>query len=196
MRDLQDVELRQPVGEQDRVHVILGVTGEQEPAPVRFSQHHDRRVVDAPPRGGRLERNRALLRPQDAEADLVQLEMGTGGERGARRTMAQGGVPRLPAGPRAVHARLVDTADAISLQDADQPSHVVLVRVGQDDDVDAAVPGRDPRVQLEEQAVRVGSAVHQHPGAAAALEQDRVPLADVEHHEAGHARRGVAHCDR
>jgi len=87
VRDLQDVELRQPAGEQGRVHVVLGITGEQEPAPVHLAQQDDRRVVDAAPGVGRFERHRAGFRPQDAEADLVEPDEGAGSEGRARRAV-------------------------------------------------------------------------------------------------------------
>ena len=66
--DLEDVELRQAAGEQRRVHVVLGITGEQEPAPVRLAEEDDRRVVDAAPDAGGFERHGAGFRPQDGEA--------------------------------------------------------------------------------------------------------------------------------
>jgi hypothetical protein len=43
---------------------------------------------------------------------------------------------------------------------------VILVRVGQDHRVDPAVPRRDPRVEDDEQSVRVGAAIDQQPAAA------------------------------
>ena len=66
---------------------------------------------------------------------------------------------------------------------------MVFVRVGQDDDVQAAVPRRDPLVERDEHPVRVRAAVDEHPGTGARLQQDRVALADVEHRDPGGPRR-------
>ena len=54
---------------------------------------------------------------------------------------------------------------------------MVLVRVGQDDDVDPAVPRREAPIERDEQPVRVRSAVDEQPAAARALDEDRVALA-------------------
>jgi hypothetical protein len=65
---------------------------------------------------------------------------------------------------------------------------VVLVGVGQDEDVDPAVPGWQPPIELDEEAVRIRAGVDEHPTAVAALDEDRVALADVED---GDPRRAV-----
>ena len=65
---------------------------------------------------------------------------------------------------------------------------MVLVRVGQDEDVDPAIPRRQPSVELDEEPIGIGAAVDQHPPAAAALDEDRIALADVED---GDPRRAV-----
>ena len=52
--------------------------------------------------------------------------------------------------------------------------------MGQDEDVDPAVPRRQPPIELDEEPVRIGSAVDEHPAASTALDEDRVALADVE----------------
>ena len=58
---------------------------------------------------------------------------------------------------------------------------MVLVRVREHHDVDATIPGRQDGVELGEDAVRVGPAVDEHPRAVAALDEDCVALAHVEH---------------
>ncbi len=57
---------------------------------------------------------------------------------------------------------------------------MVLVRVGQDQEVDPPIPGRQPGVERQQEPIRVRSAVDQQPPAPSALDQDRVALADVE----------------
>jgi len=48
------------------------------------------------------------------------------------------------------------------------------------DEVEATVPGRQPGVEGHEQSVRIGTAVDEQPPAAIALDEYRVPLADVQ----------------
>jgi hypothetical protein len=57
---------------------------------------------------------------------------------------------------------------------------MVLVRMGQDQGVDAAVPWRDPTVEDDHEPSRVGAAVDQEPAATRTLDEDRVALADIE----------------
>jgi hypothetical protein len=58
---------------------------------------------------------------------------------------------------------------------------VILVRVGQDHDVDAPVPRREALVERLEQAIRIRPAVDHHPAALFPFHEDGVALADVEH---------------
>jgi hypothetical protein len=64
--------------------------------------------------------------------------------------------------------------------------------MAQDQDVDPPIPGRDPGVELDDQALGIGSAVDQQPAAPVALDQDRVPLADVEDRDMDPPVRGSA----
>jgi hypothetical protein len=68
---------------------------------------------------------------------------------------------------------------------------VILVRVGEDHQVDPTIPGRNVRIELDEQPIRVGPAVHQQAAAAVALDQDRVALPDIEHGQMDAAVRSV-----
>ena len=94
-----------------------------------------------------------------------------------------------------MHPGLEDPAHAVALQDPDEAGDVILVRMCQHDEVDPAVPRRDSRIELGEQPLRVRSAVHEHPAAGAALDEDRVALAHIEHHEAGLTAGGVGEGD-
>jgi hypothetical protein len=69
---------------------------------------------------------------------------------------------------------------------------VILVRVRQQGEVDAAVPGWEALVEAADEEVRVGPAVHEEPGAGDPFKQDGVSLPDVEHRHA-QALRGP--CD-
>jgi hypothetical protein len=68
---------------------------------------------------------------------------------------------------------------------------VILVRVGEDHQVDPTIPGRNVRIELDEQPIRVGPAVHQQTAAAVALDQNRVALPDIEHGQMDAAVRSV-----
>ncbi|MEI8333528.1 MAG: hypothetical protein WCH74_06710, partial [Chloroflexota bacterium] len=62
---------------------------------------------------------------------------------------------------------------------------MVVVRVREHDDVDPPVPRRDPRVERGDETLGIGPAVDEEAAAALADDEDRVPLADVEHHDVG-----------
>ena len=191
VRHLEHVQARQPSGDEDRVHVVLRVAREQESPPLSLAEEDHRGVVDPPAAVGRFGRHGPGVRPQDGQQDLVEPDPGAGREGAACGAVPQGRVPRDPAGAGAAHAGFVDLPDAVPLQHPDQACDVVLVRMGQHQHVDPAVPRRDAGVQLEQEPVRVRPAVDEHPGPAPALEQDGIPLADVEHHETGRAGRGI-----
>ena len=72
---------------------------------------------------------------------------------------------------------------------------MVLVRVRDDDEVDAPVPGGNARVQGRDEPVRVRPSVHEDAAAALAGEEDRVALSHVEDLEAGTAVRGAGRAD-
>ena len=88
-------------------------------------------------------------------------------------------------GLRPAHARLRHLAHAVPLEDERQARDVVLVGVGEHDEVDPAVPRRHPRVERDEEPVGVGAAVHEHPPARRPGHEDRVALADVEDDDVG-----------
>jgi hypothetical protein len=195
MGDLEDVDPRQPTGEQQRIHVVLDVAGEQEVTIVDRAQQHDRDPVDEGAIARGLDGDIAPVRPQDADRDVVHAEPVAGGQpepsggAGPRQPLLPGGIP----GSRATHARLEDGPDAIAVEQQHEPRDVVLVRVGQDDRVDPPVPGWDPTVELDEQAVGIRPPVDQQATAPGALDEDRVALADIEHGDPGDPGRQADH---
>ena len=189
MGDLEHVHGRQAALEEPGVDVVLRVARQEEPGPARVTEQDDRLVVDRAPVVGRVDRHR-LRRPQHLEPDLVEPQPGTLREPPARRPVGEGLVPRGPARTRPVHPVLEHPPDLVPLQHADEARHVVLVRVGQHHDVDAAVPRRDPRVELHEEPLGVRPAVDEHPRAPRGLDEDRVALADVEDAQARDPRGG------
>ena len=124
------------------------------------------------PVSGGSARDAARQRPQDRQRHLVDLEVVARGETQADRRpgAAESGGPGGIAGARPAHARLEDLADTISIEQERQTGDVVLVRMGQDDRVDPPVPRRDPLVEVDEQAVRVGTAIDQQATAARTLD--------------------------
>ena len=88
----------------------------------------------------------------------------------------EGGVAR----PGTMHPDLGHGPDPISLEEDGQARHVILVRVGQHDEVDAPIPRRQSLVEHDQQAVRVGAAIDEHPAAGVALDEDGITLPDVE----------------
>ncbi len=65
---------------------------------------------------------------------------------------------------------------------------MVLVRVREHDEVDPAVPRRDPGVEGDEEPIRVRAAVHEQPATPRRLDEDRVALPDVERRRRGRGR--------
>ncbi len=86
----------------------------------------------------------------------------------------------VDAGSAALQAGFGDAADAVARREAGQAAGVVLVRVRQDDEVDASVPDRDALVQATYEEVGVGAAVHEHARPTGGLHEDGVALAHVE----------------
>jgi hypothetical protein len=191
MGDLQEVEPRQSPGQQAWIDVLLDVAGQQEAALTDRPQKHDRHVVDARPGVGRLGRDLAADRPEDTQTDLVDRQPVAGRDRemGWRADLAETIEPCGVARPRAAHTRFEHPPDAVAREQQREPSNVVLVGMGQDDHVDPAIPRRDAPVELDEQPIRVRSAVDQQSTAARALDEDRIALADVEDRDPGDAGR-------
>jgi hypothetical protein len=95
-----------------------------------------------------------------------------------------------------VHPGLEHPPDAVSPEDPDEPRDVILVGMGQHDNVDPPVPGRHLLVESDEEPVRIRPAVDEHPCATAAFDQDRVALAHIKHHEACRSPRDIGHRQR
>jgi hypothetical protein len=96
-------------------------------------------------------------------------------------------VPRRVSRPGTEHARLEHPSDPVAVEEQRQTGDMILVRMGQDDGVDASVPRRDAPVELDEQPVRVRPAIDQETPAAAPLDEDGVSLPDIEHRDPGDA---------
>ncbi len=110
----------------------------------------------------------------------------------AARHGSQRPLPCRIAGTGPDHPRLEDATDPVACQQQGEAGDVVLVRMGQDHGIDPPVPRRDPRVEHDEQPIRVGAAIHEKPSAAGTLDEDRVALADVEDRDAGDPGRSCS----
>jgi hypothetical protein len=74
-----------------------------------------------------------------------------------------------------------EEAHLVSAQDLAQPSQVVLVRVGEDHDLDLPLVKRQGLADAPQGQVRIHAGVDQGRAPIRRLDQDRVALADIEH---------------
>ena len=192
--DLEDVHPGQAARHELGIDALLDVAGEKEALATDLAEEHDRDVVDRRAAVGRALGDPPGVGPQHAQADVVDREPVSGRESLPGRPLDGALEPRLPgrvAGTGPDHAGLVDTLDTVALEQEDQAPDVILVRVRQDDRVDAAIPRRQSLVEGDEEVARVRPAVDEQPAAPAPLDEDRVALADVDDREARDAVRAV-----
>ncbi len=180
--DLQQVDVRQAPRHEHRVHVLFGVPGEQEAPPIGFAEQHDRRVVDAAAGGRGLHGHRPRVRPEHTQRQPVDADPVTRRNlfapqpgRAQRRSVGRVAWPISP------HARLGDPPHPIAGENGGEAGRVVVVRVREDDEVEAAVPRRQPGVEDGTQAAWIRPAIDEDPGIVGGSDQDRVALAHVEH---------------
>jgi hypothetical protein len=185
MGDLEEVDVREAAPDELGIDALLDVAGQQEPVLADLAEEHDRDVVDRRPAVGWSFGHPVRVGPEDAKADPVEAQPVARRQATAWRPTV--GQPRRPcpvAGTRPDHARLVHAADPIAREQRGQARHVVLVRVGQDQDVDAAVPRRESFVERDEQASGIRPTVDDESPTPVTLDQDPVALPDVEDHDA------------
>jgi hypothetical protein len=194
--NLQHVEWRirlgQPGGEEPWIDLFLDVAGEQHAPVAETNVEHERHVVDGRASVGRPQRDTARWRPPDRDAHAVESEMVPRGN--DPRLAVELGHPAPEGGVTwagADHSGFGDAADPVAIEQQRQSADVVLVRMGDDHQVEPPVPRRQPLVEEGEQAVRVGSGVDEDPAAGWSLEQDRVTLTHVED---GHVQPEIRPC--
>lgn len=192
---LEHVDPGESARDQRGVHVVLGVTREQEAVPGCLTEQHNRRVVDSAAGAAGIQRHVAAARPEHAERHVAHVQHVALGKHRARRGVAlpQGQVPGVPPGAAAAHPRLKHAANAVSLQRPDQPGDVILMRVRQHHDIQSPIPRRHHGVQFCQQARGVRAAIHEHAPPVAALHKDGVALADVEHDQSVRPTGHVGH---
>lgn len=184
MSDLEHGDARQAPLDEDGVDVVLGVRFEQHAPVADLREEHDREIVHPAARIRRRAGDGTGVGPEDLEHHLVEPEAVSrvkpfGAEAARTERLDEGGVPGpLPGEPRLEHA-----TDPVAAEDERQAGNVVLVRMGEHDEVEAMVPRRQPAIEHADEAIRVGAAVDQKAAALGGLDEDRVALADVEHRE-------------
>lgn len=184
MRHLQQVERGHPSREQLGIHAFFHVARQQEPLVADLAEQDDRDVVDPRAAVGRPLGHPVGIGPEDPQADRIEHQPIACREAPsrwpARREHCR---PGVVAGSRPDHPRFVHPPHSIALQQRSEAGDVVLVGVGEHEDVDAPIPGRQALVQRQQQAARIRSAVDDHPAASIPEDQDAVALPDVEHHD-------------
>ncbi len=193
--DLQEIDRRQSARREERIDVVLDIARQQDPAPVDLAEQDDRDVVDRATAVGRLGRDASGVRPEHVEVEVVDRESIAGDEEPSWRRPDLGKlrIPRPVARARAAHARFEDPPDPVAIQQQRQPGDVVLVGMGEHEDVDPPVPRRETLVELDDQPVRIGSSVDEHPSASSAFDEDRITLPDVEDGDGRRSVRAVGH---
>lgn len=151
---------------QRRIDVVLDITGQQEAPLAEAEVEDERRVVDGPTDRRRPGRQRAGRWPTDIHHDAVERDSIPGREHGGPAALPlQLATVRDIARPVADHPVLGHRRDGVPLEEQRQSGNVILVRMGQHDEVDAPVPGRDALVQCRHEPIGVRTGVEQHPTA-------------------------------
>jgi hypothetical protein len=195
--DLQQVHPGQSAADELRVDLLLDIAGKQEAVGTGLRQEDDRHVVDGGAAVRRPFRHPVRVGPEHLEADPIEAQAVASDQPAARwATGPQGRRPGLVAGTWPERPGLVDAADAVAREQRGQSSHVVLVRVRQHEDVDAAIPRRQSLVERDQESSRVGPAIDQEATAPPTLDQDAVALTDVKDHDAGDPVGPVRERDR
>jgi hypothetical protein len=180
---LEHVHPGQAARQEQRIHVVLDVAGEQEAAACELAQEDDRAVVDPAVVGGlhKARRRGVGVGPQDAKRGPVEADAVPGGKPPGLQAMGvEGLLPGLVGRAGERQARLEDTVHAVAVERLHQAGDMIVVGVGQDDGVQAPIPGRDVAVQGGHERRPVWPAVHQDAPAAIALDEDGIALPYVE----------------
>ena len=178
--------------EEPLIHVLLEVSREQESLQADPDVEDERGVVDRSSRVWRGLGHAARRRPDDLGACPADREGIAARKLDDADTVAVGLLAkRGVAAAVAAHPVLGEHADPVARQQPGQPADVILVRVGEQHDIDATVPDRDALVETSDEDVRVASAVDEDTRPVVRLDEDRIALADVEDRdEQGPARPG------
>ena len=197
VRHLEQVERRQATAQQLRVDALLDVAGEQDALSANLTEQHDRDVVDRGAAIRRALRHPVRVGPEDAEVNRIKRQAVASGQPAVGwSAIGERGRPGVVAGTRPDHPGLVHPPDAIALEQRREARDVIFVRVGQHEDVDAAVPRRQALVERHQQPARIRAAIHDHPTAAIPEHEDAVALPDVKDDDVNGAIGSVGEGER
>ena len=184
MRRLQHIDgSRDPLGNPS-IDVGFHISGEECGESGHVQAQDDRPIVQRATAVARCPKEGCPVWPEDGQVRCTDVEPISSGEGGIREA------PRLHESPpardrrsRAALFRTGCTSDPIAIGQTGEPSEVILVRVGGDDQVDAAIPGGDEPIELDGEPRGIGPTVDEHAGVAA-LDEDGITLPNVEDRDA------------
>ncbi len=181
--DLEHVDGRQEATlEQHGLDGGLRVAGQQCGECAVAKEHHHRAVVDIAFRQGRCRVD--VGRVQDLDPGrLVERELLAGTRQHHRRGRPKGGIGQQAVGSWILEgdAGVDQRTHPEAPERVDQTGHMILVRMAQDQKVDAAREERQIGTQPAEGQLGIRAAVDEHRRPCGRLDQDRVALPDVEH---------------
>ena len=182
--DLEHVDLRdRSAREQRALDWCLGVAGQQRREACVREQQDDRAVVDVAVRQWRGRLGCAGVEHRHIGRRVERDALSGAGDDDRRRGPVRIGQQTLEGWILVANARLEDGADAEAVEHVDQSGDVILVRMGQHQQVDASREERQVRADAAKGQLRIRATVDQHGGAAGCLDQDGVALSDVERGE-------------
>jgi hypothetical protein len=188
-QQVQAVADRDARREELRVDGLFDVPRQEHATGSEAKVQHRGHVVDAGAGIGWLWRHASAGGPTNGDRRAIEAQDVTSGqaapiERKPIERLVEGGVP----GTRTTHPDVSHRAHAVAHEEEREASHMVLVRVGQHDQIDPPVPGWQVCVKCDEQPVGVRPAIDEHPTPGIALDEDGITLSDVEH---GHPQASV-----
>jgi len=180
--DLEEIDgTDQPASAEQCLDRRLGIAAQERGEGPAAQQRHDRCIVDVARRQGRGPvgcggKEQAETR-RTVEPDRLP---GHGGHE-SRPTFRPGSLEEARVARIRVRAgRVDDQSDAIALKHCGQAADMVLVGMGEDDDIDGPLPPRKRLAEPLQEKVGIGTSVDERDRARRRLDEDRVALPDVE----------------
>jgi len=188
--DLQDVDRGQHAAtEEQGLDGRLGITGEQHPEGAVLEQRDDRGVVDVAlgQRPGRV--GIGWEEDGQARAGVEGMHLAGASQDGPCAAFRRGQreearIGRVVVGPPAIEHE----AHAVARQRGDEARHVVLVRVGEEHEIDPSLPEGKRLAESLRREIGVRPTVDEQRRPRRGADEDGVALADVEH---GHVQPAV-----
>jgi hypothetical protein len=180
--DLEHVDRRdQPALDEQPLDRRLRVAGQQRRESAVAHERDDRAIVDVA--FGQRQECIGFGRVDDLEAGgcvevedragTGQSELGLGLDAGIGQELVVGMVV-------VADARVEHRVDPVAGQHMDQPGHMILVRMAEEHELDAASEEGERSTHAPQRELGVGPAVDERGGTGRCLDEDRVALADVQ----------------